>query len=106
MGSKLPGVEPSLSLISTYSVASLLACVAAEWIDKILGVERSLEAYEVQYNTTVGQADDFFSRGPWSLDVPQSVADDCFDVILVDAPQGYSKELPGEEVFNFGKKRS
>jgi hypothetical protein len=62
-----------------------------EWINKILALDPSLEVYEVQYNTTLDKADEFFSQ-PWSLPVPSSVASDCFDVVLVDAPQGYSTD--------------
>lgn len=43
----------------------------------------------------MGTADAFFEKGPWSLDVPANVSRECFEVILVDAPQGYRPDLPG-----------
>lgn len=50
---------------------------------------------QVEYNTSVGHADDYYAKGPWSLDVPANVSSECYDVILVDAPQGYRSDLPG-----------
>ena len=72
------------------------------WIRAVTDAEPGLEFYKVSYNTTLGGADEYYSGGGggggggrWSLDVPASVAADCFDVILVDAPPGYRPSQPG-----------
>ncbi len=66
-----------------------------EWIEKITAIDPALEVYKVDYNTSVGAADDWFNGGRWSLDVPVAVSNDCYDVILVDAPQGFKDSMPG-----------
>ncbi len=66
-----------------------------QWIEKITAIDPALEVYKVEYNTTTGKADEWFNGGRWSLDVPASVSDDCYDVILVDAPQGFKDKMPG-----------
>ncbi|GAB4821706.1 hypothetical protein N2152v2_008752 [Parachlorella kessleri] len=67
------------------------------WIDKILSIEPGLEVVQVDYNSTVADANKWFqgSAGRWSLDLPSSVDRLCWDVILVDAPQGYKRDMPG-----------
>lgn len=36
-----------------------------------------------------------FFKNPWVLDVPDEIRGVCFDVVLVDAPQGYEGHHPG-----------
>jgi hypothetical protein len=65
------------------------------WIKEIVSKDPALEVYKVSYNTSVGKADEWFNGGRWPLDVPSHVSDDCYDVILVDAPQGFAPDMPG-----------
>ena len=65
------------------------------WIDKITGIDPLLEVYKVDYNTTVGTADAWFNGSRWPVAVPANVSSACWDVILVDAPQGYAGDMPG-----------
>ncbi|GAB4821671.1 hypothetical protein N2152v2_008717 [Parachlorella kessleri] len=65
------------------------------WIDKITGIDPLLEVYKVDYNTTVGTADAWFNGGRWPVALPANVTSSSWDVILVDAPQGYAGDMPG-----------
>lgn len=38
------------------------------------------------------------AQGGWTLPVPEGVRDDCYEVTLVDAPQGFAAEWPGERL--------
>jgi hypothetical protein len=48
----------------------------------------------VEYNGSVATADAFFAN-PWLMDMPSEVSDACWDVILVDAPEGFDATMPG-----------
>jgi hypothetical protein len=65
------------------------------WIKKVLAMDSALEVYKVDYNTSVERADEWFNGGRWSLDVPAAVSNLCYDVILVDSPQGHAPKMPG-----------
>lgn len=66
-----------------------------EWIDNVKRQHPGLEVYHVHYQGRMESADAFFAQ-PWLIDVPVAVNDTCWDVILVDAPQGYlPTEHPG-----------
>ena len=73
-----------------------------EWLKKITALNPDLEVYRVQYNTTVAKSFPHYSKHPerWpELDLrgqlPTSVSGQHWDVILVDAPQGYCDKCPG-----------
>lgn len=98
-----PTSSPS-SLLALWIVATPPCCPPTPpfpipaWIDKVRAMDPQLEIYHVTYNTTVGTSPVFYTLGPWALDVPDSVKNDCYDVILVDAPQGFNEKMPGGAV--------
>ena len=49
------------------------------------------KVHRVEYRGRMEAADAFFSQ-PWLMEVPPGVGDTCWDVILVDAPQGYEPQ--------------
>lgn len=60
-----------------------------DWIREVKGLYPYLEIHQFsEYKATVGSADSFFNE-PWLLDMPTPVQQECWDVVLVDAPMGY-----------------
>ena len=55
-----------------------------------------MQAHRVAYRGRVEAPHAFFSA-PWLMEVPQAVGGTCWDVVLVDAPQGYEAGQPGEQ---------
>ncbi|KAI8826140.1 uncharacterized protein EV422DRAFT_563955 [Fimicolochytrium jonesii] len=65
------------------------------WIDTVSAAYPSLEVHFFdKYTSTVATSDAFFAS-PTSLQLPEEVQNVCWDVILVDAPQGYQPDQPG-----------
>jgi hypothetical protein len=68
---------------------------SGEWIQKVTkSLDENAEVYKVKYQGTVGQATEFF-REPWLMHAPENVSNDCFSLILIDAPAGYDSYQPG-----------
>lgn len=65
-----------------------------DWIDKVVRDLPSLEVYPAAYNATIAKADAFFSA-PWLMSPPAAVDQLCYDVIIVDAPEGGDPSKPG-----------
>ncbi len=62
-------------------------------IKGVLRKDPSLEVYKVNYTTAAHKPDEWFEGGRWPLQVPENVSGGCYDVILVDAPQGFKPLL-------------
>ena len=73
---------------------------SAEWTrlvrhDIARDYNHSLEAYTVSYKGKMTQAQDFYAK-PWLMDVPYEVSSACYEVILVDAPNGFNPAAGGQ----------
>ncbi|KAL0488706.1 hypothetical protein AKO1_015858 [Acrasis kona] len=68
------------------------------WKEWIGSVKEKLPHLEVQffdqYQHTFGSPDKFF-KSPSLLKLPSTIQNACWDVVLVDAPQGYEDNHPG-----------
>jgi glucuronoxylan 4-O-methyltransferase len=68
----------------------------AEWIERMLQRDPSLNVYHHSYTTTRRSWEELLSKpGELSMDLPSSIRGCDWDVILVDAPAGYERDLPG-----------
>lgn len=71
---------------------------SSEWIEQVRGKIPDLNAHEVVYNTFRSQWRDFLKEKDPSflmLDLPESIRETKWDVILVDGPAGYADDKPG-----------
>lgn len=67
-----------------------------QWTDRILPRLRSAVIAKVAYQTRVADWKSQLASGAVpELDLPDSVRNELWDVILVDGPAGYASELPG-----------
>ncbi|KAI8922230.1 polysaccharide biosynthesis-domain-containing protein [Powellomyces hirtus] len=65
------------------------------WIDEVRGAHPKLEVHFFdKFSWQLSQADQFF-ESPTLLTLPAQVDTHCWDVVLVDAPQGYLDDQPG-----------
>lgn len=65
-----------------------------EWFHSVLTRSQGLEAYLYHYNTTLQEAQEFFDN-PFIMEIDASVDEECFDVMLIDAPMGFDSSKPG-----------
>jgi hypothetical protein len=59
-----------------------------------------MQAYHVTYRGKIEAARDFFAA-PWVMEMPPAIANLCFDIILVDAPEGWKAGVPGRMESSF-----
>ena len=67
-----------------------------DWLQKVVGQARGITAFLVRYDTQRGDWQGLLEH-PSSLkmDLPPDVGDQRWDVILVDAPEGWRDQAPG-----------
>ncbi|KAJ3047835.1 hypothetical protein HK097_011135, partial [Rhizophlyctis rosea] len=66
-----------------------------DWIEKVSGRHPGLEVVQFdKYDTNVKDAEKFMKE-PYLLPLPDTINEECWDVVLVDAPQGYEPNHPG-----------
>ncbi|KAJ3044936.1 hypothetical protein HDV00_000220 [Rhizophlyctis rosea] len=75
------------------------------WITDVQGKHPSLEVvhfdnYEAKKGASVGTSEVFFEK-PYLLPLPSAVSDVCWNVVLVDAPQGYESTHPGRHASTY-----
>lgn len=84
--------------------------LGTQWFDEITAKFPHLEAYKVHYTTKINQLDYFLNnRQVWDRELniieqlPQSVRDEFWDVILIDAPLGCCNTGPGryQSIYTF-----
>jgi len=69
---------------------------SAIWRDRITSIDPGLEVCLVKYGTYLGQWRDLLDRPrDLEMDLPSKVTENRWDIILVDAPQGYRAQNPG-----------
>jgi glucuronoxylan 4-O-methyltransferase len=67
-----------------------------EWIRHLTGRFQRLEAYLVSYKTLVGRWRDYLADpAPFATLLPSAVTEVRWDIIFVDAPNGYLDGQPG-----------
>ncbi len=67
-----------------------------EWMDKIIGKSRRIEAFLVKYNTRMEEWRKLLeSPSLLEMSLPDEVENQKWDVILVDGPQGWKDYHPG-----------
>ncbi|GBG71887.1 hypothetical protein CBR_g10824 [Chara braunii] len=64
------------------------------WFNMIRSKFPTMEGYLIKYKWTLGRAQ-FFFQNPYIMDVPDTMKDTCFSVVLVDGPQGFKRDHPG-----------
>lgn len=68
------------------------------WIDTVGATYPHLEVYEFgDYKSKVEEYRKFFDNPYKSITLAPEVEDKCFDMILIDAPQGYNTGQPGRQ---------
>jgi glucuronoxylan 4-O-methyltransferase len=68
----------------------------AEWIDRIIQRDSALNVYHHTYTSTRRNWEQLLSSSKKLLmDIPASILERDWDIILVDAPAGYKPDLPG-----------
>jgi len=63
------------------------------WLHKVKSSIRDLDAHLVNYGTTCAGVASYMAY-PFDMEVPEQVASECYDVILVDAPTGFDASRP------------
>ena len=68
-----------------------------EWFEKILSKNPQLTTYAVQYHTKLSDWTILLTQDPMNLaiDLPPEVMNTDWDLIFVDAPEGYEETKPG-----------
>lgn len=67
-----------------------------EWFSRIAKKYPDLETYRISYGTSVDEWRRYFKREEMlALNLPESVRNTAWDIVLVDGPAGYSPECPG-----------
>ncbi|KAI9097170.1 hypothetical protein DFS34DRAFT_649981 [Phlyctochytrium arcticum] len=65
------------------------------WISQVTETMPHLEVHHfADFKSSVAAADEYFEN-PTLLILPEVVEESCWDVVLVDAPQGYEDQQPG-----------
>lgn len=67
---------------------------SAEWVEIVVSKNPELETHVVTYTTKLSERAQYFAN-PVPMDMPAAVADECWDIALVDAPAGYDGSTPG-----------
>lgn len=66
------------------------------WIRKVIKQDATIQVYLVDYKSQLTQWQEFINSSQLlNIDLPKEIEDESWDIILVDAPEGWCDDKPG-----------